>query len=132
MQKIIRIVALLLSLTFLLGCEVALIGAGAGLGIGAYKYIEGSVNALYSLSYNSAWNASNTALTNLSISVTNSINEGIQGTIEAVRKDGTSVTIRLKDMGQNVTEISVRVGFLGNREDAMRIHKEIKTIAGLK
>jgi hypothetical protein len=132
MKKTTRLIALLLSLTFLSGCEVALIGAGAGVGVGTYRYIEGSVESLYPLSYNSAWDAANTALANLYISVSNSINEGIQGTIEAVRKDGTNVTIKLKDKGQNVTDISVRVGFWGNRKDAERIHEEIKAVAGLK
>jgi len=132
MKKIIRLMVLLLSLTFLLGCEVALIGAGAGFGAGAYRYIEGSVEALYPLSYNSAWDASNTAMANLSISVSNSLNEGVQGMIEGVRKDGTNVTIRLKDKGQNVTDISVRIGFWGNRKDAERIHEEIKAVAKLK
>lgn len=132
MKKIIRLIVLLLSLTFLWGCEVALIGLVAGgVGFGASKYITGNVEKDYPIAYNSAWDATNTALANLSISVTRSIDEGTQGTIDAVRKDGTKVIIRLKDKGQNVTSINVRVGF-SNRKDAERIHEEIKTVAELK
>jgi hypothetical protein len=116
---------------FLFGCELALVGLGAGLGVGTYKYIEGSVEKDYPIAYNSAWDATNTALANLYISVTNSVNEGTKGTIQAVRKDGIKVTITLKDRGQGVTTISIRVGFFGNIKDAERIHEEIKTVAGL-
>ncbi len=132
MKKVIRLMVLLLSLTILWGCELALIGTGAGLGVGAYRYIEGSVARMYPLSYDSAWDAANKALASLYISVSNSINEGSKGTIEAVEKDGTKVVVRLEDKGQNVTDISVRVGFWGNTKEAERIHEEIKTAAGLK
>ncbi len=132
MKKVTRLMVLLLSLTILWGCELALIGAGAGLGVGAYRYIEGNVARMYPLSFNSGWDATNKALANLYISVSNSINEGAKGAIEGVQKDGTKVVIRLEDRGQSVTDISVRVGFWGKAKEAERIHEEIKTVAGLK
>ena len=133
MRKTAGVMILLLSLTFLWGCEAILIsGIGAGLGVGAYRYIEGSVARVYPLAYNSAWDVTNKALANLYMSVSNSINEGVKGTITAVQKDGTKIEIKLEDKGQNVTDISVRIGFWGNRKDAERIHEEIKSAAGLK
>lgn len=133
MKKITRVMVLLLSLTFSWGCEAILIsGIGAGLGVGAYRYIEGSVARVYPLAYNSAWDATNKALANLYMSVSNSINEGVKGTITAVQKDGTKIEIKLEDKGQNVTDISVRIGFWGSRKDAERVHEEIKSAAGLK
>ncbi|MCK5512227.1 MAG: DUF3568 family protein [Thermodesulfovibrionia bacterium] len=131
MKKFIRLTALLLSLVFLCGCEVVLLGAGAGLGVGTYRFIEGNLERTYPLSYTSAWDSTNTALSNLYISVTSSINEDVKGTIESVRKDGIKVVVVLTDRGQNVTDISIRVGFWGNREDAERMHDEIKRVAGL-
>ncbi len=132
MKKILRLMALLLSLNFLWGCELFILGAGAGLGIGAYKYIEGSLSREYPLSYGKAWDATNAAMAKLLISVSNSVNEGSKGTIEAVRKDGAQVSINLKDMGQGVTSISVRVGRIGDRQEAERVHDEIAAQAGLK
>lgn len=132
MKRIARLAVLLISLILLTGCALAWIGIGAGVGVGTYRYIEGSVEALYPLSYNSAWDATNTALANLYISVSNSINEGVQGTIEGVRKDGRGVTISLKDEGKDITKIRIRVGFFGSRQDAERIHEEIKAVAGLR
>lgn len=131
-KNIIRFVVLLLSIVFLWGCELALVGVGAGIGVGTYKYIEGNVTRDYPIAYRKAWEATNTALSNLAITISSSLDEGIKGQIEAVRKDGTAVSIALKDRGHGVTTISIRVGALGVRSDAERIHEEIKTVAGLK
>ena len=49
-----------------------------------------------------------------------------------MQKDGTKIEIKLEDKGQNVTDISVRIGFWGSRKDAERVHEEIKSAAGLK
>jgi len=132
MKKITRLVTLLLSLTLLWGCEAALFTGGAAVGIGVYKYIEGAVEVEYPLDYKTAWNMTNRALSNLYISVSESIDDGVHGRIDAVRKDGASVSIRLKEIRQGVTVINVRVGTLGDRYDAERIHNEIKKVAGLR
>ncbi len=132
MKKVARLVALLLSLTVLWGCEVLLIGGlGAGVGVGTYKFIEGKLERQYPLEYKKAWDATHAALANLQISISGSLNEGAKGDIEAVRKDGTRVLISLKDMGQKVSSIGVRVGTFGNREEAERIHNEIVSVAGI-
>lgn len=131
MGKTIRLVALLSATIFLYGCALAWVGAGAGLGVGTYKYIEGSVEKDYPIAYNIAWDTTNTALANLYMSVSNSVNEGTKGKIEAVRKDSVKITIKFDDKGQGVTTINIRVGFFGNRKDAERIHEEISAVAGL-
>ncbi|MBI5049665.1 MAG: DUF3568 family protein [Nitrospirae bacterium] len=132
MRKNLSLMVLLLSLVFLWGCELALIGAGAGIGVAANRYIEGSVSRDYPLAYNKAWETANTAISNLALTISSSVNEGVKGTIEAVRKDGTPVAISIKDRGQGVSSISVRVGNFGSRSDAQRIHEEIYAVAGLK
>ena len=131
MRRVVNI--LLVITTFsLYGCTLAWIGLGAGVGIGTYKYIEGNLVREYPLSYTQAWDVVNTALENLQISISNSIDEGTKGTIEAVKKDGKKVRIKLKDKGQGVTSISVRVGILGDRMEAQRIHEEIVSVGGIR
>lgn len=130
MKKISAFV-LLSSLFLLGGCELALLGVGAGVGVGTYKLIEGKIERQYPVEYQRAWDAANTALANLQISVTASMNEGVKGEIEGVRKDGSKVYLSLKDMGQRVTAIGVRVGTLGDRADSERIHNEIASAAGI-
>ncbi len=131
MKTCFRLSVLLTAILFLSGCAAVLLGVGAGIGIGTYKYIEGNLERDYPLSYSRAWDDSNTALTSLKISITSSNNEGVKGTIEGVRQDGSKVTVKLKDKGQNVTLIKVRAGILGDRELAEKIHDEIAANAGL-
>ncbi|MBI5098372.1 MAG: DUF3568 family protein [Nitrospirae bacterium] len=131
MKKVAGLLVLLFSLTVLWGCELFLIGVGAGLGVGTYKFIEGKLERQYPLEYKKAWDSANTALANLQISISGSLNEGVKGEIEAVRKDGVKVFISLKDMGQKVTSIGVRVGIFGDRSESERIHNEIASVAGI-
>jgi len=131
MKKRTRLMLLLSSLIFFYGCAAVLLGVGAGVGIGAYKYVEGNLSREYPVAYAKAWDAANTTLANLKIGVTDSFNNGAKGTIEAVQKNGEKVVLNLKDKGQSVTSISVRVGILGDRKSAEMIHNAIASEAGL-
>ena len=131
MKKIAGLLVLVLSLTVLWGCELALIGVGAGIGAGTYKFIEGKLERQYPVEYARAWDATNTALANLEISISGSLNEGLKGEIEALSKDGAKIFISLKDMGQKVTSIGIRVGTFGDRSESERIHNEIARTAGI-
>jgi hypothetical protein len=131
MKKLKQLIVLLSALFMLSGCAAVLLGVGAGVGIGTYKYVEGRLSREYPLAFSRAWDATNTALANLQISTSNSLDEGASGKIEAVRRDGTKVSIVLKDMGQNVTSISIRVGILGDRGAAERIHDKIASVSGI-
>ncbi len=132
MNKTVRLAVLLSAMVFLYGCTLALLGIGTGIGVGAYRYIDGDLERDYSLEYNSAWDATNTALANLYISVSDSVNKGVKGQIEAIRSDGKKIMIKLRDRGQNVTTINIRVGFFGSSKASERIHEEISTVARLK
>ncbi len=132
MKRIKNLIILFSTVTFLYGCALAWIGVGAGVGIGAYKYIEGRAERDYPLSYSRSWDAINTALANMEISISNSMDEGAKGTIDAVRKDGKKVTVRVKDKGQGVTHISVRVGLIGDQASAEQVHDEIASVSGVR
>ncbi|MCK5505548.1 MAG: DUF3568 family protein [Thermodesulfovibrionia bacterium] len=133
MTKMRKLAVFICMLSFLYGCAPAvLMGVGAGVGIGTYKYIEGNLAREYPLKYARAWNATNRALENLQISISSSMDEKGRGKIEAVRRDGKKVAITLKDKGMGVTLISVRVGLLGDRLEAEKIHNEMISVSGLK
>lgn len=131
MKHFFRVSILLTGIVMLSGCAAVWLGIGAGVGIGTYKFIEGNLIRDYPLAYSRAWNASNSALLNLKMSVTSSNNEGSSGRIEAVRQDGSKVTIKITDKGQNVTSIAVRAGLLGDSAESEKIHNEIASVAGL-
>jgi hypothetical protein len=131
MKKTKKLIFLAVSLFFLYGCELAILGLGAGGGVAAYKYYEGHTSTELPLKYSRAWNVTNKALENLSISISSSENRDTQGTITGIQKDGKKVRIKLKERSQWVTTISVRVGRLGDRDDAESILNEIASVAGL-
>ncbi len=131
MKRFTNLVILVCSLSVLYGCAAVLLGAGV-VGIGAYTYIEGDLVREYPLSYSRAWDATNSALENLQISISNSMDEGGQGKIEAVRKDGEKVVIKINDEGQKVSIITVRVGMLGDRSIAESIHEAIASVSGVQ
>ncbi|KPK02905.1 MAG: hypothetical protein AMK71_00750 [Nitrospira bacterium SG8_35_4] len=132
MKRVRNFIIIGCSLTFLYGCVLAWIGVGAGVGIGAYKFIEGRLEREYPLSYSRAWDATNSALANLQISISDSTKGETKGTIDSVRKDGKKVLVSLKDRGQGVTTISVRVGLMGDRGLAEQVHDEIASVAGIR
>ncbi len=127
-----RLILFIMILSLLYSCAPAWIGLGAGIGIGTYKYIEGNLERDYPLAYTRAWDITNEALANMKISITNSLNEDAKGTIEAVRRDGKTVIIKLEDKGQRITSIGIRIGLFGDRIASEEIHNEIARIAGLK
>ena len=131
MKNTKKLIFLAVSLFFLYGCELAILGLGAGGGIAGYKYVEGHGSREFPLGYSKAWNVTNTALENLNISISSSENEDNRGVIKGIQKDGKNVSIKLKRRGQWVTTISVRVGRLGDKDDAEKILNEITSVAGL-
>ena len=132
MRRIKSLIVLLAMVFSLSGCVAAWLAVGAGAGIGTYKFIEGNLSREYPVDYGRAWDATNSALAKHQISITNSMDEGVKGTIEAVRRDGTKVKLKLTDKGQGVTSISIRVGLLGNRSDSEMIHDEIASVSGIR
>ena len=132
MKRLKNLIILICSVFFLYSCAaVAVIGV-AGVGFGAYKYIEGRLVRAYPLSYSRAWDATNSALENLDISISKSSDEKPKGNINAVRKDGKPVVVSLKDLGQGVTTIAVRVGQFGDRSSAEKVHDEIASVSGIR
>jgi hypothetical protein len=131
MKNTKKLIFLAVSLFFLYGCELALIGLGAGGGIVGYQYFEGYESKEYPLEYSRAWDVTNTALENLNISISSSDNADKKGVIKGIQKDGNSVSISLKARGQWITTITVKSGKIGNRADAEGILNEIAAVAGL-
>ncbi|MBI5025621.1 MAG: DUF3568 family protein [Nitrospirae bacterium] len=132
MKKVVSLVVLIFAFVFSSGCPMVLVGAGVGAGVGTYLYLEGDLIREYPVAYSTAWDATNTALKNFNINVTHSVNDVGKGSIEAIRKDGQKVIIKLADKGNNVTSIRIRVGMFGSRDASEQIHEEIARVLGLR
>lgn len=114
------------------GCVAATVGAaaGAGAGVGTYSYLKGELEATYSVPIEEIWPHSVAALETLQLHIDNKHMDSLGGRIEARRADGTPVQVRLKPVGQRSTEIGIRVGTFGSREQSERIHNTIQKQLG--
>jgi len=93
------------------GCAALVVGAGAG--GGAYTYINGELVRTYPARYTAAMAVCTQLLQDLGMPVKEQSSDGIQTTIATERKDGTPMTIKVKIIGLDVTEVSVRTGVVG-------------------
>jgi hypothetical protein len=107
------------------GCAVARTGADT------YAYIQGELQATYSVPIEQIWPKTLAALAELKLTVDRQLLDHIGGEIDARRVDGTVIKVRLKSAGEHSTTIGVRVGAFGNRDHAERIHDIIKKQLGV-
>jgi len=104
------------------GCGAVIVGGAAA--AGTYFYLDGQSKGTYSVSLNKAYEASLAACKELEIPVTEQNKKLSSATIKG-KLSGDTVTISLKLVGDNITEITVRVGLMGNESASHRIHKTI-------
>jgi hypothetical protein len=114
------VAALLLS-----GCAAAVIGGAAmGVGSGTYYYMNGTLEADYSHSFDETWEACRKTvadLRGLDVLPDKKIAEaGIKATI-----DGARVQISVTYKARNVTTVAVRVGWFGNERSSRFIQDRI-------
>ncbi len=100
-------------------------GVGAGAGFGTYSYIEGNLKRDYVGPLSTAWEATLAALDELNIAPNVQEKDYFGGLIEGIMHDGTKVTIKLKRLSDNLTEVGVRVGSFGDRAKSETIHDKI-------
>jgi hypothetical protein len=102
----------LLSLTN--GCFLFVVGAAAGAGVAGYAWVDGEVKATEASSLNQTWNATLAAMKDLEFPVTDRSKDALQGNVQARNASNTSISIKLKYMDKNSTEIRIRVGTFGD------------------
>jgi hypothetical protein len=67
------------------------------------------------------------ALDGLDLRIQTKTLDGLEGRIQALRADRTSVQIYLKPVTDRTTEVKVKIGTFGDQEQAEHIHKNIRT-----
>lgn len=107
------------------GCAAVVLGTGAG--AGAYSYVQGELTRTYPAAYTDTMNACTQILEDLGMPVLEKRSDGEQTTISSERKDGTPVTIKVKIISIDITEVSVRSGVVGlwNRGASASLHEFI-------
>ena len=108
-----RLSAILIGTCFLMvtGCAAVIIGAGVG--AGAYAYIDGALKRSYPANYEKTYQVCTGILKDLQQSIKDESTDGLQTTFETERSDGTPMTIRVIIQKPEWTEVSVRTGVVG-------------------
>ncbi|MGD8741238.1 MAG: DUF3568 family protein [Desulfobacterales bacterium] len=128
-KRRIQLVALLCC--FLIGLSacskkwVAIGAAAAAVGAGAYYYVKGDLKRNYDAPMDKTWDATVKALEALQINVESKQNDALTGVINGKLADGKSYTVNVKRLGENLTEVAIRIGTFGDRERAEAIHDKI-------
>ncbi len=99
--------------------------AAAAVGAGTYYYIKGDLKRNYEASMDKAWQAAVTAVEELKLSVESKQHDALTGVIKGKMADGKSFSINLKRLGENLTEVGVRIGTFGDRVRSEAIHDKI-------
>lgn len=126
MQTTSRWIVVLVMGTFLVsGCAAAVVGGAAmGVGSGTYYYMNGTLEADYSHSFDKTWEACRKTVADmrgLDVVPEKEIGEAnITTTI-----DGAKVKISVNYKAKNVTTVSVRIGMFGNERSSRLILDKI-------
>ena len=110
------------------GCsrKWALIGAtAAAVGGGTYAYVKGNLSRTYDASMDKTWQAAVQSVEELKLTTESREHDAFTGMIKGKMADGKSFTINLKRLGENSTEVGVRIGTFGDRARSEAIHDKI-------
>lgn len=107
------------------GCAALVVGAGTGAGV--YTWVKGDLIRSYAADFAHTETAVLQSLDYLKITVDEKIQKGSETTIKARQSDGSPVTIVIRTVRYNMTEVAIRCGYVGywNRDDAELIHATI-------
>lgn len=117
----VLVCAVLLSVSA--GC--AFVVGGSAVAAGTYVYIEGHTLGTYETDVPNAFHASVAACEELGIPVIKERQAKTDAEVQG-KYNGERVVITMKQVTDTQTEISVRVGLIGNEASARRIHGVIQ------
>jgi len=108
------------------GCAAVIAaGVGAGVGFGTYKYLEGNLQRDYIGPPDKLWQATLTAMVDLQVASEVQERDYFGGLVKGIMHDGTKITIKMKRLTDNSTEVGVRVGVFGDMKRSEVIHNKI-------
>ena len=127
MLKKITIVAILITFIFTGCAPVAFIG-GAALGVGGYKYYNSTLVVIYKASFDKTWDASIAALEQLEYQVYEQKRKMTSGKISTAGSVNERVKLSFKYVSLEETEVSIRIGVMGDEVISNKIKDKISDI----
>ncbi len=105
------------------GCVALVVGAGAG--AGTFAYVNGELSRTYQASYEQTHAVCRDILNDLKQPILEEKTDGIKTTLKSKRVDDTPMTVSIRIVEPNWTEVSVRTGYVGvwKREISEQFHE---------
>lgn len=122
-QKVILAILYVGAAVTLSGCILAAVGAGAA---GTVAYVKGDLEVMEAKNLDTVYAASKKALEDLELSVIQDNKDKMGATLVSRDSQDKKVTIKLTAVGDESTEISIRLGTFGNEAKAAMIYNKIK------
>ena len=127
-QKLTLVLLLLATPVVFSGClAAAAVGGGAVAGAGTIAYIKGELKSTEGYPFATVWDATVKSVEQLNFIVVNKVNDAVSGTYEVVTADNKTVHINVNRVGDNITEIKIRVGTFGDETLSRYILNKIQS-----
>lgn len=127
-QRLSLVLLLLASPVVLTGClAAAAVGGGAVAGAGTIAYLRGELKSTEGYPFATVWAATVKAVEQLEFIVVNKVNDAVSGTYEVVTADNKTVHINVNRVGDNITEVKIRVGTFGDETLSRYILNKIQS-----
>ncbi|MBI4657830.1 MAG: DUF3568 family protein [Verrucomicrobia bacterium] len=110
------------------GCAALLIGTGAAVGAGSVVYVNGGLRTTETVSLDTAWTAAQTGMKDLELAVVSREKDALRAHLKARGAGDRKISLKLKNKGEETTELRIRVGLFGDKSlsqailDAVRKH----------
>jgi len=110
------------------GCPPVLVGAAAGVGVGAgtVAYVGGELKSTEDVSLDRAWDATQEAIGDLGFTITERQKDLFNAQLNASGIAGKKITIALKKISDMSTGFKIRVGVFGDEAQSREILEGIK------
>jgi len=126
-SKWLMVVLLAGALGFGAGCAAVLIGGAAAAGAGTVAYVNGELKDTEGVAYDTAYNATLAAMSDLQYAVVSKNKDAINAKIIARTSGDKKIQVKLEKQSDTVTEIRIRVGTFGDEALSRQILDKIKT-----
>lgn len=124
-----KLIAAVVFLSLMLsGCAPMAFIGGAALGVGGYKYYNDALVVIYQAPFEKTWNASLSALEKMDYQIYKINKKLTSGTIKTTGSIKERVTLSLKYVSLEETEVKIRVGLMGDETTPEKIKDKIKDL----
>ena len=127
-QWVALLCCLLIGLTACSRKWVVIGAAAAAVGAGTYYYIKGDLKRNYEAPMDKTWEATIKSVEALKLTIESQKHDALSGVIKGKMADEKGFEINLKRMGENLTEVGIRIGTFGDRVRSEAIHNKIHSV----